>query len=433
MSVNRVDNKISLENGNKTFCMAPWVHTYLLPMGIRKLCSISHLDQDSMFNIAKDSEGVFMTLEEHWNSENMKRIRVKMMKGETVNECFICNSNYFYKSYRDFFNSKHKLKINEVFLNTREDGYTEMQPVSYSYNIKNICNFKCRTCNPNLSSAIERESKKINFHAPTVKRKYNYDEKIAESELWRAVNDKTIEEIFWLGGESLMLSVHWELMNELINNGHCENVSVKYNTNLSKISHKNHNLLDMLLNFKDVKIDCSLDGTEEIVEYIRDGIIWEKWLENFKLMLSLRNKHGDNSICIDCTLTLPGIFSIKKMIDFVIEHDVDITIKKVFTDDNMTVLSALSMPKKIMLPIFDDLIDYAKMKIHLNDKINKFIIFFEQLKNEKFIEETHDNYHEIISLSKKKMFFLDNYRGHNGVLDKILSKNKDLYDWWQSI
>lgn len=424
--------QISPIEGNKSFCMALWIHTHLSTVGIRKFCSVSHLDSDSINNMTNDSNIEFLTLEKYWNSEKIKNIRLKMMKGETISECFFCNNNYFYKNYRDAFNNKYKSKINEVFIKTKEDGYTEMLPISYSYNINNTCNFKCRICNPNLSSAIENESKKINFHIRAIKN-HNYDQKIAEDEMREIVNNKTIEEIFWIGGESLMLPFHWEIMSELINNGHCKNVFAIYTTNLSKISYKNHNLLDMLLNFKNIKIHCSIDGTEEIVEYIRDGMVWKKWLENFKSILPLKNKFGDDCIIIDYTVTMPGILAIKKIIDFIIEYDVNIFLKKVFTDDNMIILSFLSAPKKIMLQIIDDLIDYAKTKIHLNSKINNFIVFFEEIKNEKFIEETHDNYKEIISLSKNKILFLDNYRKHNGVLDKILSNHKDLYDWWQSI
>ena len=33
--------KIKPEDGNKTFCMAPWSHTYVSPQGERRLCCAS--------------------------------------------------------------------------------------------------------------------------------------------------------------------------------------------------------------------------------------------------------------------------------------------------------------------------------------------------------------------------------------------------------
>ena len=33
--------KIKPEEGNKTFCMAPWSHTYVSPQGERRLCCAS--------------------------------------------------------------------------------------------------------------------------------------------------------------------------------------------------------------------------------------------------------------------------------------------------------------------------------------------------------------------------------------------------------
>ena len=32
---------------------------------------------------------------------------------------------------------------------------------------------------------------------------------------------------------------------------------------------------------------ASIDGTGDIVEFIRKGIVWEEWLKNFKLGLEL--------------------------------------------------------------------------------------------------------------------------------------------------
>ena len=66
--------------GNKTFCMAPWVHTYLSPQLERRLCCAS-LEKSTNFQQYIDSSGPtkkkieFTTLEEHWNSDYMKGIR----------------------------------------------------------------------------------------------------------------------------------------------------------------------------------------------------------------------------------------------------------------------------------------------------------------------------------------------------------------------
>ena len=66
--------------GNKTFCMAQWVHTYLSPQLERRLCCAS-LEKSTNFQQYIDSSGPtkkkieFTTLEEHWNSDYMKGIR----------------------------------------------------------------------------------------------------------------------------------------------------------------------------------------------------------------------------------------------------------------------------------------------------------------------------------------------------------------------
>ena len=64
--------KIKPNEGNKTFCMAPWTHTYLSPQTERRMCCASrepaqsfkqYIDTD---NNAKKYKP--MTLKEHWKT-----------------------------------------------------------------------------------------------------------------------------------------------------------------------------------------------------------------------------------------------------------------------------------------------------------------------------------------------------------------------------
>ena len=48
--------KIKPKDGNKTFCMAPWVHTYLSPQMERRLCCAS-LEKSQNFKQYIDRSG----------------------------------------------------------------------------------------------------------------------------------------------------------------------------------------------------------------------------------------------------------------------------------------------------------------------------------------------------------------------------------------
>ena len=161
--------KIKPSDGNKTFCMAPWSHTYLSPQSERRMCCASREKADwatqYLDSEDADKESVYKpgTLKDHWNSEYMKGIRRDLMAGKEIPQCQVCNDKLLNVSiYRDYFNKTlFPNKIDEAFEKTRDDGFTEMKPISFDYRIKNLCNFKCRMCGDQLSSSWESERRQM--------------------------------------------------------------------------------------------------------------------------------------------------------------------------------------------------------------------------------------------------------------------------------
>jgi len=438
-------NKIRPKEGNEAFCMAPWTHTHISPQSERRLCCVSR-EKSSWYKQYIDSEMPNAdaeykpkTLKEHWNSPYMMDIRRRLMAGEKISQCQVCNDNIsLHDPYKQLFNKKFENKIEEAFKKTNKDGYTEMQPISFDYRITNVCNFKCRMCGSPFSSSWENEDKKRFPYIKSIidhnKNDINkFQKEVVEQELIDAVKNKTVEDIYWVGGEPLMWPIHWKIMNTLIENGHSKNVTIKYNSNLSKIKYKNYYLYDMLLNFKDVNVSASIDGTEEIVEYIRDGIKWEKWLENFKAGLILKEKFGEWGICLDFTVTAPGLFSVKKMIDLAIELDVNTIIKTVFAFDAEKIISPFMMPREIFDSILEDIILYAKDKTKINNKIQIYVDAFEGIKAKKTFQEEYPDWKKRMKSGKRYLSEIDRYRGDKDVLEKIFSINPDLLQWWKKI
>ena len=440
--------KIKPSKGNKTFCMAPWTHTYLSPQSERRLCCASR-EKASWTNQYIDSEKADknsqytpVSLEEHWNSPYMMDIRKSLLAGEEIPQCQVCNHKLLnIYTYRDYFTKNLFVnKIDEVFEKTNDDGYTEMKPISFDYRISNLCNFKCRMCGDQLSSSWEAENRMLGYYdngaeawatkefKPIIEK---FQKEVAEKELWDAVKNGTIEEIYWVGGEPLMFEIHWDIMKYLVQSGHSKNVTVRYNTNLSRTSFKGINLYDLLPHFKNVNISASIDGTDKIVEYVRHGIKWEKWLDNFKKGLFLNELYGDDGMVLDVTITSPGLFSMKDLFDLALELNVKSYIKKTFAFDSSIIMSPSMIPRDILNQIIDDNINYMKLKVTPKTKI--YIESLENLKITNTFEEIYDNYLEGIGEGKKRMILIDRLRNNEGVLENIFSKNTDLINWWVNI
>ena len=319
--------RIKPKDGNKTFCMAPWTHTYLSPQTERRLCCASREPAQSFKQYIdtgnNPKEYKPLTLKEHWNSDHMRSVRLRMMAGEELSECEVCDHKLLNTDvYRSYFNQLFKHKVDEAYDSTDETGATTMQTVSFDYRFNNLCNFKCRMCGDMLSSSWEAESRKQTawnkesqpwMASPLREQIIKFQDTQVVQEFIDAVETKTIKEIYWCGGEPLMWDMHWKAMQRIIELGFAKEVYVRYNTNLSRTSFKGTKLFELLPQFQDWQICSSLDGTGEVGEYIRDGLNYEQWLRNFKEGMAVAKTARE--MRLDYTITMPGLLELKNMFD----------------------------------------------------------------------------------------------------------------------
>lgn len=428
------------------FCTAPWTHTYVSPQGERRLCCASREKasfQKQYIDFGDTDNNKFnpVSLTQHWNSDYMKDIRRRILEGEKIDQCQVCNDQilniYTYKQY--FTKRLFPHKIDQILESTDETGYTTMNPVSYDYRISNLCNFKCRMCGEQLSSSWETEKRihhKIDFVAnrwmkPDIKKQINnFQIEVLEEELQRAVDNKTIEEIYWVGGEPLMWDRHWFIMNQLVESGQSKDVVIRYNTNLSRVVYKNYKLFDMLSNFKRVNICASIDGTGTIGEYIRTGLVWNEWLENFKAGVFLNKIYGNDAMVLDLTLTTPGMFDLKNFFDLALELDVKTYVKTTFSFDPSIVMSPLCLPRNIFEPLVKDILSYIEPKLTPKTQIYKEAL--EDLLGKKnFYEQWSDTVQDGLTRGKKNILHLESLRDCNITFRSIL--NDQAKQWWDSI
>lgn len=454
------DGTCAEESPNKTFCMAPWTHTYISPQGERRMCCASREEHqfqrqyidasnDDKYGDKKESKTRAedfnpVSLEEHWNSPYMRNIRKKLMAGETIPQCDVCNDDILsLSSYRKWFTGHlFKDKILEAFDSTDDDGYTTMPTISFDYRISNLCNFKCRMCGELLSSSWEAEKKKHDmwsekdqpFMIPEVKEKMNrFQIETVEPEFRRAINSGIVEEIYWVGGEPLMYDIHWETLENMVQNGSAKNCYLRYNTNLSRVDYKGMNLYDYLPEFKDWLICASIDGTGKIVEFIRSGIVWEEWLENFKQGLELPG--GNDKMRLDLTITGPGMFSLKELFDLSLELDVAMETKIMFAFHPDIVFSPFAWPRHILDKVIDDVLEYVEPRATF--KQQTLVNTLHEMKNRPTHQQRWNNWLEASVRGRNHQKRISEIRrdkelGIPTIEDIYEEHCSELYDWWMT-
>lgn len=437
---------------NKAFCIAPWTHTFISPQSERRLCCASreefnfarqYLDSDFSKNKNNNSYKP-VSLNEYWNSDFIRSIRVKMLNGEVPKECSVCHEKELTLStYRDYFNRDlFPHLINEAIENTSKDGHTKLRPRSYDYRFDNTCNFSCRMCGDQLSSRWEKEKVDNNLWSkesdpwliPELNQEIkNFQTNVVTAEFQQALRNKEIEEIYWVGGEPLLWDIHWKSMQYLVDTKHAEESIIRYNTNLSLIYRDGLNLFDdLLIHFKKVILLVSIDGAEEIGEYIRTGLNWNKWLQNLKAAKECSKTNPHIEVGLDITVTLPGLFSLKKMIDLSNDLEIPIYPKLVYAFDPSIILSPLALPREALTSILNDLIKYNLLNLSEYNK-NLLDLLLDLKKRETHSEKYPDKYIEGLKEGKKKHLKTESIRKDIFTLESILSENEKAKDWWLSI
>jgi hypothetical protein len=377
-----------------------------------------------------------LTLEQHWNSEHMMSVRRRMMAGETLPECEVCNDKLLNTSvYRDYFTHLFGHKLPEIFAGTTPSGRTDMGPVSWDYRFSNLCNFKCRMCGDMLSSAWETEQKshamvdytnsKNNWMVPVIRQEISrFQDTQIESEFAAAVENHAVEEVYWVGGEPLMYEQHWRYMKRIVELGDGPKLYARYNTNLSRISLRGVDLFsDILAHIRDWQICASLDGTERIGEYIRTGLDYAQWCSNFEH--GLRYATNPRQMRIDFTLTLPGMFEVGAMERLSQKYGVQLLAKVVFSFSPDIVMSPLALPRSLLDPWLDELI--AESSGAMRDILT-------QLKTRPtFEEQWPDQYRAGLAKGKARVLKLEQIRTQKITMTDILSQRADVLEWWMNI
>ena len=280
---------------NDTFCVLPFMHLATNASGNFRVCCNSTpgenqiLDADGKStNLSKDD------IEEVWNSDFYKDIRQQFLDNKRPTICARCfeEEDAGVKSARKSFNESWfsddiELRAHQSKMNVR---YIDLR-------LGNLCNLKCRMCNPYASSMWVKEWNEVVGSAQLVPNEKLDQEDLDflskmdwfnQSKVWENIAKvaDSIEEIYLTGGEPTLATAQYELFQYLHDKQLSQNIRLKYNTNLTNIPKE---MVWHWHRFKLVKINASIDAVGPLDRYIRYPSSWDKVFENFKELRRLRN------------------------------------------------------------------------------------------------------------------------------------------------
>ena len=269
-------DKEELLTSNEAFCILPWITMHTWPNGNTMPCCLA--DSNEPFGNAKETR-----IPELINSDKFKELRRAMMKGEKLSACRRCyeletstNIWTLRKNSNHWFGDKHF----DLVEKTNDDGSVDEFRMAYlDIRFSNICNMKCRTCGPELSSQHAKEFKEL-YGEHELARMLKNDGKIVvnianENNYWNDLLPylDDVEEVYFAGGEALITDEHYKILDYWLERGKTD-VRLRYTTNFSNFNYKKKSVLDYWKEFSDIQVSASLDANGLRAEYMRNGTEW---------------------------------------------------------------------------------------------------------------------------------------------------------------
>jgi radical SAM protein with 4Fe4S-binding SPASM domain len=301
------------EMSKETLCVVPFLHLNFEPNGKVVPCCLTSHHNYFAGDLNKQS------IEEIWNSDNMKELRVQFLNKEEPKICATCfdREKVTGESGRYWQNKEFKDFIKIIPEITEPDGTCNTMQLKYwDFRFSNLCNFKCRSCGPRYSSAWVPDHKKLGWSdqekvwsIESVEDKTNYD--------FLKDQVKHVQKIYFAGGEPLLMPEHWQTLELLVENKRFD-VKISYNTNCSTLTYNGKSALDYWSQWENGKIEVwpSIDEIGPRAELIRSGTVWSKVEENLKLLTTLDN------ITVRPGMTI-GAWNVRRL-PAIINHLIDI-------------------------------------------------------------------------------------------------------------
>ena len=271
---------------------------------IKPCCVFTDFDTPVLYDETKSFDEMF-------NSPQFLDLRQKMDSGIVHKGCEGC------------FNGKTEMREG---LNTFlfENDYnllksiipTDKKSTNIHYldlRLSNLCNFKCRMCNETYSSSWAQEKQKLNIPISKLNGlsdlSDNYLDVIKE-------NIKDLKYLYLGGGEPFIMKETFELL-DLLTPDHKSKITLALNTNLSTLTYKGKDILDILGSFQSVYFNVSCDGINEIGEYQRTGFETLKFENNVKKVLEKKKQYGQFEIRFTYALGAVNIFHITDFLNYI--------------------------------------------------------------------------------------------------------------------
>ena len=276
------------------FCALPFVQYSTYNGGRFRLCCMAKEPKEL---VNQEELGIDGT----WNHNYIKDVRRRMTAGEKLPECVECHhlERNGIMSSRQWENKVWADVIDDVVANASANDWEIDQPLQFDFRLGNLCNLQCQMCNKEASHLVSVERATM-VQSGLGANHPDWDGNIAnkkEALLQPGIEWESFErmlpyarKIKLIGGEPTVATDMFKLLDIATASGHAEHIELSFYTNITNMQDK---WLDQLAKFEKVIVNCSLEGMEDMNDYLRPPSKWASVWKNFdKLVKFSDTKEG---------------------------------------------------------------------------------------------------------------------------------------------
>lgn len=283
-------------------CPLPWMHAAISGVGDLRQCCMN-----KTFLGTVQTQKISTVL----NSPASVALKEEFLKGSKPSDCSRCweIESHGLRSIRQ---DALKFYGKKFFTEWLDD----IKLRSVDMKLGNVCNFKCRNCNPQGSSLIaseqlkhaDTESKIIQLRSTITRGRWFEDTIEFINDFEEVIPD--LENIELYGGEPLLMKQLPKLLQNIIDTDRAKDIRIHFNTNGSLYPTET---INMLKQFRSVDIGISIDNIGKRFELERGG----SWASVEKNVLQLLDQANDQFVVyIFTTVSIQNVLYLDQLINW---------------------------------------------------------------------------------------------------------------------
>ena len=307
---------------------------------------------------------------ESWNNENYKELRRALAEDERPERCNVCwhlEDSGIVSNRQQW--EKDNWKDFSDIISVNDDYSVNNKPMWVELKVSNFCNLKCIMCSTHSSYKRVKDLDIIKKYT-----KDGYETRLLRpTDLFASLNEwpdlwDNVHTLQFTGGEPIINQEHYDLL-EGIPTEVKSKIKLRYATNISHIKFKKYDLVEMWRQFKHVNIKVSMDGVNEVYNYIRQDGDWDTVYNNMLVL----NAEPTIDLAVGITVQSHNIYHMPEFYQFWKESPIDLK----FITANVLQTPKYLRPNLWPQPYRTKIIDRLREAYEWYPEMERFITYME--------------------------------------------------------